>query len=320
MKLNIRHKKTKTKTDKQKRINAEKKSKGPKLLENYMDNSYCDIHNTSLNLTQMRYGTIDSCDVDILETSDGNIEISNSWLEVLLIMLSNVINSNPDSFKKKFEENAVTNMFFIVDKVYGKYSFDKEQYKAYKIPDTEYYLEYLNNSATVFEAILGLTKCLEISLDGIKFHLMNKVYKDLNLKFKVLEETESIVGVNELRPMLKPGMHMIAIEVLGDVFEAHSIEEALILIYKKLLSEYGVFRLSTLNSNESTGIKILEDGDEVNKNIFRLSDSEIGIYSDRDKDGIVQFLIDSVLQLELGDNQLRFKFKSLTEKKEWELD
>ena len=48
MRLNVKHKQTLTKTDKQKKINAERKSKGPKLLKDYMDTSECNIDNTLL--------------------------------------------------------------------------------------------------------------------------------------------------------------------------------------------------------------------------------------------------------------------------------
>lgn len=323
MRLNVQHKQTLTKTAKQKKINAEKKSKGPKLLKDYMDTSTCDIDNTSLNLTQMRYGTISSCNVDLLKTPDGDIPIKHSWLEVLLIMLSTVIRNHPNNFDKQFEENAVTNMFFVVDKVYGKYSFEQEQYKAYKIPNTDYYLEYLDSSATIFEAIVGLTKCLGIPLDQIQFHLRNNVYSDLNLRFNILEETESIVDVSGLPDMLKEGIHMVSVEILGEIVNAHRIDVALLAICNKLIDEFGVFRLSTLQSNQSTGIKVLEDGDELNKNIIRLRDSEIGVYSDGDQNGIVQFISDSVLLLGLEDNQLRFKFRALKDKsklKEWEIE
>lgn len=323
MRLNVKHKQALTKTEKQKKINAEKKSKGPKLLKDYMDTSECDIDNTLLNITQMKYGTISSCNVDLLRTPDGNIPIKHSWLEVLLLMLSTVMTNNPDNFEKQFEDNAVTSMFFVVDKVYGKYSFEQEQYKAYKIPNTEYYLEYLDNSASIFEALVGLTKCLGIPLDQIQFHLRNKIYSDSNLRFNILEETESIVDIDKLPEMLKAGIHMISVEILGEVVQAHRIDVALLAICNKLYDEYGAFRLSTLPSNDSTGIKVLEDGDELNKNIVKLRDSEVGVYCDGDTNGIIQFLNDSMLQLSLEKDQIRFKFRALKDKnelKEWEVE
>ena len=321
MRLNVQHKQSLSKTAKQKKINAEKKSKGPKLMKNYMDTSTCNIDDAELNLTQMKYGTIGSCDVISVAISEGTIEVKHSWLEVLLIMLSTVIKNNPNGFGKQFEDNSVTNMFFVVDKVYGKYSFEEEQYKAYKIPDTEYYLEYLDNSATIFEAIVGLVKCLEIPLDQITFHLRNKVYSNSNLRFDTLEEMESIVSVYKLPEMLKAGIHMVSVEILGEVVNAHRIDVALLAICNKFIDEFGAFRVSTLPSNKSTGVKVLEDGDELNKNIAKLRDSELGVYSDGDKDEIVQFLQESVLMLGLDEHQLRFKFKALKDKnqlKEWE--
>lgn len=323
MRLNVKRKQTLTKTDKQKKANAEKKSKGPKLLKDYMDTSESNIDNTVLNLTQMRYGTIRSCDVDMLKIPEGTVQIKHSWLEVLLLMLSTVIVNNPEGFEKQFEDNTVTSMFFVVDKVYGKYSFDKEQYKAYKIPNTEYYLEYLDTSASIFEALVGLTKCLGIPLDQIEFHLRNKIYNNSKLRFNILEEKESIVDIDKLPEMLKAGIHMVSVEILGEVVKSHSMDVALLAICNKLYDEYGGFRLSTLPSNSSTGIKILEDGDELNKNIVKLRDSEVGVYCDGDTNGIIHFIHDSMLQLSIEKDQIRFKFRALKDKselKEWEVD
>ena len=323
MRLNVKHKQALTKTDKQKKANAAKKSKGPKLLKDYMDTSESSIDNTILNLTQMRYGTIGSCEVDMLKIPEGTIQIKHSWLEVLLLMLSTVIVNNPDGFEKQFEDNTVTSMFFVVDKVYGKYSFDKEQYKAYKIPNTEYYLEYLDTSASIFEALVGLTKCLGIPLDQIEFHLRNKLYSNSKLRFDILEEKESIVTIDKLPEMLKTGIHMTSVEVLGEVVKAHSMDVALLAICNKLYDEYGGFRLSTLSSNNSTGIKVLENGDELNKHIVKLRDSEVGVYCDGDINGIIQFISDSMMQLGMEKDSIRFKFRALKDKselKEWEVE
>lgn len=323
MRLNVKYKQSLTKTDKQKKINAEKKKKGPKLMKDYMDNSACNIDNTDLNLTQMKYGTIASCEVTSFRLVEGTIGVEHSWLEVLLLMLSTVIRNYPNNFEKLFEENGVTNMFFCVDKVYGKYSFDKEQYKAYKIPDTEYYLEYLDTSSVIFEAIVGLTKCLDIPLDQIEFHLQNKVYTNGTLGFNILEETESIVNIDKLPEMIKTGIFMESVNILGDIVQAHRIDVALIAICNKFYDTFGILKLSILPSNSSTGVKILDNEDKLNKNIVRIRDSKIGVYTDGDVNGIVQFIKNSELMLDLDVESIRFKFKALKDKsklKEWEVE
>lgn len=323
MRLNVKYKQKLTKTDKQKKKNAEKKKKGPKLLQNYMDNSDCDIDNITLNLTQMKYGTIKCCDVDQLILSDGSIVIKNSWLEVLLIMFSTVINNKPDTYRIAFEENEATNMFVCVDTVYGKYSFDRAQYKAYKIPGTDCYLEYIDTSENIFNAIVGLTKCLGMQLDEIQFHLRNKIYTDSRLNFSTLDTCEEIVDIDSLEDKIKPGIHMVSAIILGEVVNAHRLDVALLAICNKLYDEYGAFRLSVLPSNSSTGIRVLEDGDELNKNIVRIRDSEIGVYCDGDVNGIIQFIKESMTVLEIGRGQIEFKFRSLKDKnqlKDWEIE
>jgi hypothetical protein len=323
MKLNVQYKKKLTKTDKQKKANAEKKKKGPKLMNDYMDNSACEHDNIALDITKMKYGTISSCDCDAIITADGTINVKNSWLEVLLIMLDTIITNNPDSFGKLFEENEVTSMFFVVDKVYGKYSFDKLQYKAYKIFDSGYYLEYVNTSEVVFKALVGCIKCMGLPLDQIQFHLRNKVYSNLNLRFDILEETESIVTVDELPDMLKAGIHMTSINILGEIIEVHRIDVALVAFCNVIFDKYGILKMSMIPSSQSTGVKILEDGDELNHNIMSIRESELGVYTDGDSVRIVEFIRNALEYLEIDKQQVKFKFKALKEKsklKEWEID
>lgn len=317
MKLNVKYKKPKkgiNSTSKTKKKSS-KKTKAVKLKSDYKDDSIVDIDNIELDLTQMKYGTITSCDVDKIITKDGEIEVQHSWLEVMLIMISTVMANYPDTFRDLFEQNNVTNEFVIVDNVYGKYSFEKAQYKAYKIPNTMYYLEYIDYSGYIFNAIVGLTKCLGIAFNQIKFHLNNKIYSD-RLNFTTLEEYEEIVGLNKVTEKLKTGIHMVSVNILGEIVQAHRIDVALVAICNKLYDEYGAFRLTTLPSNESTGIKLLEDGDELNKNIIKIRDSEIGIYCDGDNEGIVKFLTESAMSLDLKDEQIQFKFRSLKDRKE----
>lgn len=317
MKLNVKYKKPKKSigsTSKTKKKSS-KKTNAVKLKSDYKDDSIVYIDNIELDLTQMKYGTITSCDVDRIITTDGDIEVQHSWLEVMLIMISTVMANHPDTFRDMFEQNNVTNEFVIIDNVYGKYSFERAQYKAYKIPNTVYYLEYIDYSGYIFNTIVGLAKCLGIAFNQIKFHLNNKIYSD-RLNFTTLEEYEQIVGLSKVAECLKPGIHMVSVNILGEIVQAHRIDVALVAICNKLYDEYGAFRLTTLPSNESTGIKLLEDGDELNKNIIKIRDSEIGVYCDGDNEGIVKFLRESAMSLDLKDEQIQFKFRSLKDRKE----
>lgn len=321
MRLNVKYKQSLTKTEKQKKANKEKKAKGPKIRKDYNDTTEYKHDNIEMDLTKLSYGIIDSCDVDALLLPDGTIRISNSWLEVLLIMLDAVIENHPDDFVKLFEENAVTNQFFCVDKVYGKYTFEKEQYKAYKIFHSGYYLEAILNNANIFSAILGLTKCLEISLDEIKFHLRNKKYKDITLNFDMLEETESIVDINGLASMLKDGIHLVAIDILGVSTSVHRIDVVLMVFCNWAYENYGIGKVKSLGKHGNTGISLGDNTEDIPST--QIKNSELHVYTDGDQNDIIQFIKNSMNKLEIGTDKIRFKFRALKKKgelKEWELN
>lgn len=322
MRLNVKHKKTLTKTEKQKRINSEKKSKGPKLAKNYTDDSSYDGDNVMLDMTQMRYGVISSCDADYVVTNEGTIELKDSWLEFILISLYNVINNNKTTFQKLFEENEVTNMYFVVDKVYGKYVFDEQQYKAYNIYDTGYYLELISTSEVLFKAIVGLIKCMGVPLDQIKFHLKNKMFKDETLVFNNTEVDEVIVNIDDLDKALSDGGFISAVDMNGTIVNAHRLDVAFVAIVNILYDNYGALRLYSIPSSESTGIKEFEEGDELNSNVMQIRDSDIALYTDGNDKEIIKFISISMTILEIPKNNIRFKIRrnrKESEKKEWEI-
>lgn len=324
MRLKTQYKQKLTKTNKQKKANIERKKKGPKLNKNYMDDSDYNGDNIDLDLTQMRYGIVRCCDVDSIQLSEGIISIKNSWIELLLIMLDTVISNNSTNLDTTLEENNVTNMFFCVDKLYGKYNFEQKQYqyKAYKIFNTDYYLEIVETSEVIFNAIVGLTKCLDIPLNGIRFHLKNKIYKDTKLSFDILEETETIVTINELEDNYKDEVFIVSMKIFNDTIQVHRLDVALIAFCNKIYDEYGIIKLASLPRYESTGV-ILNNTDDTNNNIVKIRDSEVSVYTDNDKSGIIKFIHDSMIMLDIDNNEIKFKLKSLKSKdklKEWEVD
>lgn len=324
MRLRTQYKQKLTKTVKQKKANIEKKKKGPKLSKNYMDDSDYNGDNVDLDLTQMRYGIIRCCDVDSVQISEGTIDIKNSWIELLLIMLDTVICNNDSNLDTTLEEYNITNMFFCVDKVYGKYNFEQEQYqyKAYKIFNTDYYLEIVELSEVIFNALVGLTKCLDIPLNGIKFHLKNKVYKDSKLSFDILEETETIVTIDELEDNYKDGVFITLMKIFDDTIQLHRLDVALIAFCNKIYDEYGIIKLASLPRYNSTGV-ILNNTDNTNSNIVKIRDSEVSVYTDNDKSGIIKFIHDSMIMLDIDTDNVKFKLKYLKSKdklKEWEVE
>ena len=123
------NKKVKT-TEKQKKINSEKKAKGPKISKNYRDVSIpvaSENGEVKADLTQLTYGMIDNCDLISVYTEDGTIELTGSWIELIISMMDTIISDNPDKFREIFMENEVTSPEMSVDSTYGKYVFDSRE-------------------------------------------------------------------------------------------------------------------------------------------------------------------------------------------------
>ena len=344
MRLNIKHTNKLSKTPKQKKKDSEKKKKGPKISKDYTNTAYYDGDNVILDMTKLKYGIIDSCIVDrmtiINDTTDKQeeekqkdkqeenkdkqrvIETKNSWLDVIMYMLSTLIDSYPDSFKKLLEENEVTGSNFVVDSVYGKYTFDEMQYKAYNIYDTGYYLELVETSEVIFKAILGLEISLGLQLTDIGFHLLNKNYLDKNVTFESVGELEHIVGPEDSLEYFKNNIPLIAVNIDGNIENIHRLDTTLVAFCNYIADQKGLFVLKSLPSNISTGTKIIDEDDNNNNNVVRIKDSEVGVYTDGDTKCILQFLILSLMYLNLDKNTIQFKFKEIKRNnlKEYEVE
>ena len=314
MKLNVKYKKKQTKTTKQKKKEDEKKQKGPKLSKNYKDESEFICYKESIDMTKMRYGMIDSCNVIAVELNDGIINLNNSWIELILIMLSMVIETKGEKALQILAENEVTNQNFCVDKVYGKYTFDSNQYKAYKIFDTGYYLEAIFTNESIFSAIYGLLKCINIPLDEINFVLINKKNKEEKLNFNNLKDIEYIVKSDEVAFNIKSGIHLIEIKIEKEVTVVRRLDVALVAIcnyiYDNTSEEEIVAKLDKLKHG-NTGID--KTSDCKNKQNVRLKQSNLAIYTDNNTESIVEFIqkIEEEFKLDI-----QFKFRALKDKNE----
>lgn len=307
MKLNVKYNsKKKSGSIKKKNTESSKKNKGPKLLKNYKDNSEYIYDNIELDLTKMRYGVIGSCNVDALILPEGTIKIENSWVEVLLVMLDTLISQG--EFQKKLEIYGITNQFFCVDTVYGKYTFEGEQFKAYKIFDSGYYLEAVFSNENIFNAIVGLTKALDITLDGIKFHLRNKKDTRTELRFNILEERESIVNIGGLADKLKAGIHMVSMNIDGTKTIVHRIDVALVVFCKWILENV---RSDIIEKIESVGKTRICKSNNVKKDEKNTKiTEEYSVCTSGNEDEIIEFIDKTMKTIGLEKNQLEFKFRA----------
>ena len=324
MRLQTTYKKKKSKTVKKTTTKQGKKSKGPKLLRNYKDDSHYIYDNLELDICQMRYGIIGSCNVEYLILPDGTIELKGSWIEALLIMIDTVITNNPTTFRQLFEKNGVTSQTFSIDTTYGKYNFEGLDYKAYKIYNSGYYLEAIFSDENIFEALVGLIKCLDMALTDVKFHIKNKYNKEQDLNFTELEDTEAVVGIHEVENYVNRGIHLVGVDIVGSMTRIHRLDVALLAICNWVYESYGTDGLKKLvrQSNEcKTGIS--RQGALIEKEAMPIKDSGYCVYTDLSTHSICEFISFLMNKLNIGNDKLRFKFRALkksNELHEWELD
>ena len=325
MKLNVERSDEKVDKPKSKR---KKKETGPKLCKNYKSMKSIRLHNVDLNMTKMTYGTMQACDVSYVCLEDGILTLENSWLEFILVLLNKLITDYPKDFRDKMLEFNITNQFFCVDNTYGKYSFTDVQYKVYKIIDTKYYLEFVDNVEYKFDAIYGLLRALEIPIDAVIFHLIDKEYIDLDLNMNKLSEVETVVNIDSLGSMIKSGIHMVSIDLQGESTRIHRVDVAMAALFNWAHKKYKNTQLLEIERVSCTGICKHSDIDSVGEELGTVSftpitGSKLVLYTDGNEDDIVKFMQNTVKTLNIDSDKIKFKFRALKAKeklKEYELD
>lgn len=336
MRLQTKHKSFKKgKTEKQKKIDKEKKDKSPKVSPLYNSTSPYNVRRATIDLTKLTYGIIDSCELTGINMMDGQIDLSNSWIELLLLMIDTLIENKPDNFVDLLSINNVTNQWFCIDKYYGKYTFEYENPKVYNIYNSGYYLEAIFNNSNIFHAIIGLTKCLGYQLNEIQLNIRNpkldKNINDVDFNPTMLEAEESIVDIDSVYNMLKSGIHLVGMKILESNAKVHRLDVALMLFCNWIYDNYGISGISTIKSNGNTGISLeCTSENRENKNreenpvqYEQIRNSGLYVYTDLNNDDIIKFMKNALKDLNMDKSQLKFKFRALKEKnklKEWEVE
>ena len=321
MRVKASYKIPKGKTEKQKKINKERKRKGPKLNTNYKDTSPYNVAGVDIKLKLFLYGIIDSCNLTSITVNDDYIQLKNSWTEAVMMMLDTLIENYPSNYMDKFIEFEITGKDLSINSSYGVCNFDGLEYKVYKLYDRKLYVESTFSYKTIFRALVGLTKALDINLDEIKFHVISKNYKESKLNYSSITTSEKIVNINELFEALNhKGNYLVSMKLLDSVLEVRRIEAALVafcnILYDNLEDD-----IILLGGNESTGI-CLED-DKRDRQRISIRDSNLCVYSDEDTLGIIQFMQTSLSALKQDSNSLKFKFEVIdvtAHKHEWEIE
>lgn len=325
MRLRVHSSKKVKTTEKQKKINSEKKAKGPKISKNYRDIS---IHVASGNgevkadLTQLTYGMIDNCDLISVYTEDGTVELTGSWIELIISMMDTIISDNPDKFREILMENEVTSPEMNVDSTYGKYTFDsREQYKVYSIYNSGYYLEAIFNNSNIFSAIVGLTKALKIPLNLIKFNMVLKGADLSKLGVSTVEDTSRQVDVDDINIVAKNGVFLSKVSILGVDVEVHRLDVALLIVLKiisKVCNDTLFDRLQTVGH---TGV--CKEIDCIEDKYEKIGNTDYVVYTDGNVNDISDLLIQLRNTLVLDNDQFNFTIRTLKKKselKEWEVD
>lgn len=320
MRLNIRYKsKPKGKTEKQKRANAEKKEK-IRISSHYNDTKPFTVNEMTADLTVLTYGAILSHDATFLEVEeDGKVKriyFEDSWVELIIFLISSLIDRYGSKFKEKLVYYGVTSQTFTVDKVYGKYTFDdRMQYKVYSIYNTGYYLEAIFNVENIFQAILGLAKCCDISLNEFKIGLSKKKeYRDISERNNLLKE-EVIVSIDDVTSMINDGRQLSRVEIDGVDIAVDRLDIVLWHFCNFMFEQVGLIKLLDLECCNETGISLFKGEYSA-----QIRGSNAYLYTDGNNEDIIMFIINSMDELNLDEDIIKFKFKALRNKKEWELD
>ena len=321
MRLQTQHKSNRSKATSTKKTSKSKKDNGPKISSNYRSLKPLKSYNTIIDLTKLTFGVIDSCDLKNIVVANESLDIEGSWIGLILFMLDALIaNKSKDELNYTLTSNNVTHQMFCVDTMYGKYTFDEEMPKVYNIYNSGYYLEAIFSNENIFNAIIGLSKCLGYALDEIQLNVSNSSMIDIALNFDLLEETESVVNINEITPYLKKGVHLVGMSILQSSISAHRMDTALLAFCNWVYDEYGMFKLTELTTCGNTGISL---GDFKEDSLCEyIRGSQVFVFTDLDNKDIVKFFKKAMETLKIDKNQIKFKFRALKEKdklKEWEI-
>jgi hypothetical protein len=111
--------------------------------------------------------------IDGVKANDDNevIHVENGT-KLLILLISMIIESNKD-FMNILVDWGITGNGVQVDDCFGKYSFE-EEYKAYNIYDTGYYIEIRQDNISIFNSLKNIGKYMEAKKNIFWIHLTKK--------------------------------------------------------------------------------------------------------------------------------------------------
>lgn len=299
-----------------------KKFESKWINKNCFDETPFKLDRASLSLKQLRYGILSSHKLNSIQIELDTIRLKSSWIEFILIMLSQLITDNLDNFKDTLGKYGVTNSSFSVEKLYGSYSFDKREYKVYKIFDTGYYLELKEENRILFHSIIALIRALDIDPGTLKFniekHDIIKATPEEKLK-KTLDYNTGEVTIDEVEQSLIDGKHLAYIKIFDEITKVHHMDIALLAFCNVIYDKYGMQQLMLVQNDEETGICLSLNNTEYPS--ARIKDSMLNVYTSGKEESIVAFMNNTINKLKINKENIKFGFKVNEDTKhEWEVD
>lgn len=323
MKLSIRTNENREKKSNSKKVvnktYKKKENKMFKVNKNYMDMKPFNVVNTNLNMKSITYGAIDSCKLNSIYIQNSKINFNKSWEELVVFLLHYLIYNNKSNFRQILADYSITNQEVIVDTTYGNYDLqNNNQYKVYKIYDSNLYIEAVFSPKNIFNIILGVLKYLEIQTDEIEFNITNKEYKDTRIDYSIESDNEEIVYTDMLKYYIKENRHMVSVNVFGNSTVVHDLDMALYVICYFVAMRYGDLELLKVKRYRNVGIITNTDNIE-NMEKLKITSMPINIgivrlCTDNDVSSELGFLDNLVTYFKLSNEQLKFKFTKIEEK------
>lgn len=334
MPLKLKSKNTKKKSVVKKASKKKENKNDPYLHKNYSDITELKLVEIEQTINKLKYAHVLYYNLDSVEVDNSIIKLDNGWIELIMLMLDTVRVNNENNFINYLMENKVTTQSFCVDTKYGRYNFEVDNYRAFKLYNSEYYVEAIFNVENIFHTIVRLAKCMGIAPEKIKFKMINKEYSIERLELIQLEEESIQVNIKDSLNYFKRGIYLMNIKIsnsIQELFEEkdsvnvkiHNIQSMLYIVINYFYDTYkeeGLKKLTNLKGDTYVSVRNDDDND---KPCRKIKNSDYYIYTDCEPKSTLLFIERAMSLLGMDRNDIILYFKRLKtkeEKKEWEVD
>lgn len=294
-----------------KKKQTKKKDNG--LRKDYKDMQPCRVQTLEFPISKMTYGFIQSHDLKYIVTTEGRIDFRDSWIEFILYMMYSLIKAYPDTYKDLFRRNNVTTSALLLDKTYGTVKLDgKEQYRVFKLYDTDLYVESRFEAPEVFEAVAGLIKIYSGEYNTVFLGIEDKTLKKNLIDFENLDSNEKAYSVDEVLPALEDGYIITEIEIHNERLKITELDGVLYIFCKWVYDNFSDTGIKKLPKNKYVGVTLSINREDVDYN--NLIKTSYYIYTNHDNRDIINFIRKSIEVLKLDKNTIMLKVHKMINK------